>query len=69
MLDFTTPSSNSDTVFTAARFADNYKDMPFTGKKVTVLINVEDSQNLMIRQKGLKKYLIFKHMFLIFIFC
>lgn len=38
--------SNSDTAFTAATFADKYKDVPFTGKKVTVVIKVEgESEN------------------------
>ena len=38
--DFTIPSSksNSDTAFTAATFADKYKDVSLTGKRVSVVI-------------------------------
>ena len=46
--DSTTPSSklNSDTAFTAATFADKYKDFLFTGKRVTVIIKVTgESEN------------------------
>ena len=40
------PSSNSDAAFTAATFADKYKDVSFTGKRVTVLTNVAgESEN------------------------
>jgi len=40
--DFTIPSSksNSDTAFTAATFADKYKDVSLTGKRVSVVIKV-----------------------------
>lgn len=40
--DSTIPSarSNSDAAFTASTFADKYKDMPLTGKKVSVVIKV-----------------------------
>ena len=42
--DSTIPSSksNSDTAFTAATFADKYKDVPFTGNRVSVVIKVTD---------------------------
>ena len=46
--DSTIPSSksNSDAAFTAATFADKYKDMQFTGKKVSVVIKVAgESEN------------------------
>lgn len=40
--DYTIPSSksNSDTAFTAATFADKYKDVSLTGKRVSVVIKV-----------------------------
>ncbi len=40
--DSTIPSSksNSDATFTAATFADKYKDMQFTGKRVSVVIKI-----------------------------
>ena len=46
--DSTIPSSksNSDAAFTAATFADKYKDMQFTGKRVSVVIKMAgESEN------------------------
>jgi len=45
--DSTVPpaKSNSDTSFTAATFADKYKDLQFTGKRVTVIIKAEGESN------------------------
>ena len=46
--DSTVPSakSNLDNAFTAATFADKYKDMQFTGKRISVVIKVSgESEN------------------------
>ena len=55
--DSTIPSSksNSDTAFTAATFADKYKDMSFTGKRVSVVIKVTGESEDIDQAKRVKK--------------